>query len=429
MHHFARKDGVLFAEDVPLTAIADAVGTPAYIYSRATFTRHVSIFTDALATAGVPHLVCYAMKANSNQAILTLMAQLGAGADVVSGGELLRALTAGIPADKIVFSGVGKTDQELSDALDAGILCFNAESQSELVALSRIASEKGLTAPVSLRVNPDVEAGTHKKIATGAKETKFGVPASRAREIYADASKMPGLRITGIDMHIGSQITALAPFDAAFAVMGDLLDVLRADGHAIDHVDLGGGLGVPYDPADPHPPRPEDYAALVARHSNRFGCRVLTEPGRMIAANAGILLTRIIHRKEMETKTFLVVDAAMNDLIRPTLYDAHHDIIPIAPPTAPPETVDVVGPVCETGDYIALDRTMPAADRGDLLAIMSAGAYGAVQASTYNTRTLIPEVMVSGDAFAVIRTPMPPEEQIARDRVPGFLKATPPVRA
>ncbi|MEM8665530.1 MAG: diaminopimelate decarboxylase, partial [Pseudomonadota bacterium] len=331
MHHFDMKDGELHAEDVKLSAIAEAVGTPTYVYSAATLSRHVRVFTDALTGAGVPNLVCYAMKANSNQAVLALIGSLGAGADVVSGGELERALAAGIPAERVVFSGVGKTDAELAAALDAGIFCFNAESESELAALSAIAVQKGLRAPVSLRVNPDVESGTHKKIATGAAETKFGIPASRAREIYAQAAAMPGLKVAGIDMHIGSQITALEPFDAAFTVMGNLLDVLRADGHAITHVDLGGGLGVPYEDALADPPHPEDYAALVARHSNRLGCMVIVEPGRAIAANAGVLLTRVIHHKTGEAKTFLVVDAGMNDLIRPTLYDAHHEIRPVQP--------------------------------------------------------------------------------------------------
>ncbi|MEM8665802.1 MAG: diaminopimelate decarboxylase [Pseudomonadota bacterium] len=420
MHHFTDKNGILHAEDVPLTDIAEAVGTPCFVYSAATFKRHVRVFTEALAGAGVPHLVCYAMKANSNQAILSLVSRLGAGMDVVSGGELMRALKAGVPADKIVFSGVGKTDEELAAALDAGIYCFNAESESELHALSAIAAQMGRTAPVSLRVNPDVEARTHAKIATGAKETKFGIPASRAREIYAEAAAMPGLKVSGVDMHIGSQITSLEPFDAAFEVMGDLLDMLRADGHAITHIDLGGGLGVPYEDGRTPPPRPEDYAALVARHSNRFGCKIIVEPGRAIAANAGILLTRVIHRKAGEAKTFIVVDAAMNDLIRPTLYDAHHDIFPVEARSGE-EIVDVVGPVCETGDYLALSRQMARTDRGDLLAVMAAGAYGAVQSGTYNTRTLAPEVLVSGDKFAVVRKPMPPAEQIARDNVPDWI--------
>ncbi|WP_226578518.1 diaminopimelate decarboxylase [Acuticoccus sediminis] len=421
MHHFADRDGTLHAEEVSLTVIAEAVGTPCYVYSSATFTRHYRVFADALAKAGVPTLVCFAMKANSNQAILSLLARLGAGMDVVSGGELQRALAAGVPGERIVFSGVGKTDAEIAAALDARIMCFNAESESELFRLSAIATEKGVTAPVSLRVNPDVDAKTHAKIATGASETKFGIPASRAREIYAEAASLPGIRVCGVDMHIGSQITALEPFDAAFTVLGDLLDTLRSDGHRIEHIDVGGGLGVPYDPAVPDPPLPVDYAALVARHANRFGCRVVLEPGRMIAANAGILLTRVIHTKTGEAKSFVIADAAMNDLIRPTLYDAHHEIVPVAPREGARKVVDVVGPVCETGDYLALGREMPPVERGDLLAIMSAGAYGAVQSSTYNTRTLVPEVLVSGDRYAVVRQPMTPAEQIARDSVPDWI--------
>jgi diaminopimelate decarboxylase len=346
---------------------------------------------------------------------------MGAGMDVVSGGELMRARAAGVSGDRIVFSGVGKTDDEIAAALDAGILCFNAESESELAALSAIASARGVDAPVSLRVNPDVDARTHAKIATGAAETKFGVPASRAREIYAQAAALPGIRVVGVDMHIGSQITSLEPFDNAFAVLADLVDALRGDGHAIEHVDLGGGLGVPYEAALPDPPRPEAYAELVARHANRFGCRIILEPGRMIAANAGILLTRVIHRKAGQAKTFLVVDAGMNDLIRPTLYDAHHEIRPVAPHAGPAGPVDVVGPVCETGDYFAIGRPMPMVERGDLLAVMTAGAYGAVQSGTYNTRTLVPEVLVSGDRFAIVRRAMPPAEQIARESVPEWI--------
>lgn len=421
MHHFHEKDGVLSAEDVPLPEIAATVGTPCFVYSAATLTRHVRVFTEALEGAGVPHLVCYAMKANSNQAVLTLIGKLGAGMDVVSGGELQRALAAGIPADRIVFSGVGKTDAELAAALDAGILCFNAESESELFALSAIAAERGVHAPVSLRVNPDVHSGTHAKIATGNAETKFGIPISRAREIYREAAGLPGLRVTGVDMHIGSQITSLAPFEAAFQVMGNLLDALRADGHQISHVDLGGGLGVPYCEDHDALPQPLDYANLVARYSNRFGCRVLVEPGRAIAANAGILLTRVIHVKDGEAKRFIVTDAGMNDLIRPTLYDAHHDVFPVVRRPGKTHVADIVGPVCETGDYLALGREMPPVERGDLLAVMTAGAYGAVQSSTYNTRTLAAEVLVSGDRFAVVRRPMPPAEQIARDIVPEWV--------
>ena len=421
MHHFSYRDGELCAEDVPLAWIAEAVGTPVYVYAAATLARHYRVFADALASHGVEHLVCYAMKANSNQAVLALLSGLGAGMDVVSGGELARALAAGVPGERIVFSGVGKTDAELKAALDAQIHCFNVESEAELHALSEVAAQCGRTARISLRINPDVDARTHAKIATGAAQTKFGISASRAREAYALAARLPALKVVGLDMHIGSQITALEPYDAAFEVIGDLLDALRTDGHAIEHVDLGGGLGVPYEDARPDPPRPEAYAALVARHSNRFGCKVIVEPGRMIAANAGVLLTKVIYRKEGGAKTFIVVDAAMNDLIRPTLYDAHHEIRPVVQRAGPREVVDVVGPVCETGDYLALARSLPRLERGDLAAILTAGAYGAVQSSTYNTRALVPEVLVSGDRFHLARPPLSAAEQIARESVPEWI--------
>jgi diaminopimelate decarboxylase len=421
VHHFDYRDGVLHAEDVSIPAIADAVGTPFYVYSTATFTRHLTVFTDAM--DGLPTLVCYAMKANSNQAILKTLARLGAGMDVVSEGELRRALAAGVPGDKIVFSGVGKTDAEIAAALAAGILCFNAESQPELLRISAVATEMGRVAPVSLRINPDVDPKTHKKISTGQRETKFGIPYDRARAAFAEAAKLPGLRVVGVDMHIGSQITSLEPFDQAFDVLGSLVDELRADGHTISHVDLGGGLGVPYDGTAQVPPRPEAYAEVIRKHGNRFGCRIILEPGRMIAGNAGILVTQVIFRKRGEHKDFLIVDAAMNDLIRPTLYDAHHDILPVDADVAARRAVrtDVVGPVCETGDYLALDRMLPEADRGDLMAVMTAGAYGAVQAGTYNTRRLVPEVLVNGDAFHVVRPRPTYEELIGLDSLPPWL--------
>ncbi|MGX1098298.1 diaminopimelate decarboxylase [Amorphus sp. MBR-141] len=421
MHHFDYRDGVLHAEDVSIPAIAEAVGTPFYVYSTATFTRHLTVFTEAM--DGLPALVCYAMKANSNQAILTTLARLGAGMDVVSEGELRRALAAGVPGDKIVYSGVGKTDREIAEALAAGILCFNAESQPELARISAVATEMGLVAPVSLRINPDVDPKTHKKISTGQRETKFGIPYDKARAAFADAAQLPGLKVVGIDMHIGSQITALEPFDQAFDVLGTLVDQLRADGHTISHVDLGGGLGVPYDSTLEVPPRPEAYAEVIRKHGNRFGCQIILEPGRMIAGNAGILVTEVIYRKRGEEKDFLIVDAAMNDLIRPTLYDAHHDILPVDETVAARRAVrtDVVGPVCETGDYLALDRMLPEAERGELLAVMTAGAYGAVQAGTYNTRRLVPEVLVNGGAFHVVRPRPTYEELIGLDSLPPWL--------
>jgi diaminopimelate decarboxylase len=421
VHHFARRGGMLHAEDVDLTALAEAVGTPAYVYSTATLERHFRVFAGAF--AAVPALVCYAMKANSNQAVLKTLARLGAGMDVVSGGELARALKAGVPAERITFSGVGKTDHELAAALDAGILCINVESEAELRRLSEIAAERGVRAPVALRVNPDVDAQTHAKIATGKAENKFGIPYGRARGVYEEAARLKSIRVTGVDMHIGSQITALQPFEAAFARLADLVGTLRADGHTIDHVDVGGGLGVPYRDGEDPPPLPPAYAETVLRHFRDLGATIMLEPGRLIAANAGILLTRVILVKEGAAKTFVVVDAGMNDLIRPTLYDAYHEIVPVREPpgNARHITADVVGPVCETGDYLALARPMLRPSPGDLLAIMTAGAYGATQSSTYNTRPLVPEVLVKGADWAIVRPRPSVDELIALDRLPEWL--------
>lgn len=407
--------------------IARAVGTPFYCYSTATLARHFRVFNEAF--ADLPHLVCYAMKANSNQAVLATLARLGAGADVVSEGELRRALAAGIPADRIMFSGVGKTARELSFALEAGIHCFNVESEPELEHLSALAAGKGVIAPVSLRINPDVDARTHEKISTGRKENKFGIPFARAREVYARAAALPGIRITGIDMHIGSQITDLQPFDDAFSLLADLVIALRADGHGIDHVDLGGGLGIPYRDDEAAPPLPSAYADIVRKHMNAIGCTVVFEPGRLIVGNAGILVTEVLYVKEGEGRTFVIVDAAMNDLIRPTLYEAYHRIGPVeeseASETGAVEIVcDVVGPVCETGDYLARARPMKKPAAGDLLAVYSAGAYGAVQAGTYNSRLLVPEVLVNGSDFAVIRPRGTYEDLIGLDRVPDWLTGT-----
>jgi diaminopimelate decarboxylase len=421
MHHFTYRNGVLHAEAVDLTRLAAAVGTPFYCYSTATLERHYRVFAGAF--ADVPSLVCYAMKANSNQAVIKTLARLGAGADVVSGGELKRARGAGIPVDKIMFSGVGKTADELAAAVDEGILCVNVESEPELELLSAVAAAKGRAANVSLRVNPDIDARTHAKIATGKAENKFGIPISRAREAYARAAKLPGLRVTGVDMHIGSQITALQPFDDAFALLSDFVRMLRADGHAIEHVDLGGGLGIPYRDDDEQPPHPDDYAAVVKRATRELGCMLIFEPGRLLVGNAGILVTRVIYVKRGEAKTFVVVDAAMNDLVRPTLYEAHHAIRPVRePPAGAPRLVaDIVGPVCESGDFLALDREIVAPAPGDLLAIMSAGAYSAVQAGTYNTRPLVPEVMVNGDQWALVRPRLDVDALIALDRLPPWL--------
>ncbi|HEY4918636.1 MAG TPA: diaminopimelate decarboxylase [Xanthobacteraceae bacterium] len=422
MHHFDYRDGVLHAEGVDLVALADAVGTPFYCYSTATITRHYKVFAGAF--ADVRALVCYAMKANSNQAVVATLARLGAGADVVSLGELMRARAAGIPPDKIMFSGVGKTVHELAAAVDAGILCVNVESEPELDLLAGIAAAKGRTACVSLRVNPDVDARTHAKIATGKSENKFGIPISRARSVYAHAAKLEGVRVTGVDMHIGSQITELAPFGDAFALLSDFVRTLRADGHHIEHVDLGGGLGIPYRDDNEPPPDPDAYAAVVKRATRDLDCTLIFEPGRLIVGNAGILVTRVIYLKRGDAKTFVIVDAAMNDLMRPTLYEAHHEIWPVRRPAAgaPRIRADVVGPVCESGDYLALDRDLVEPAPGDLVAVMSAGAYGAVQAGTYNTRALVPEVLVDGTEWAIVRPRVEIEELIALDRLPAWLR-------
>jgi diaminopimelate decarboxylase len=419
MHHFAYRDGVLYAEGVNLIELAAAVGTPFYCYSTATLERHYGVFADAF--ADVPALVCYAMKANSNQAVMATLARLGAGADVVSGGELKRALAAGVPPDRIMFSGVGKSAPELAAAVDAGILCVNVESEPELELLSAIASGKGRAVNVSVRVNPDVDPKTHAKIATGKAENKFGVPISRAREVYALAAKMPGLRVSGVDMHIGSQITELAPFEDAFALLSEFVRGLRADGHHIEHIDLGGGLGIPYREDNDPPPLPDEYAALVKRATRNLDCTLIFEPGRLIVGNAGILVMRVLYMKRGEEKSFVIVDAAMNDLIRPTLYDAHHEIRPVIERPGPRITADVAGPVCESGDFFALDREMEQPQPGDLLAIMTAGAYGAVQAGTYNTRALVPEVLVKGDQWSLVRPRVEVDQLIALDRLPAWL--------
>jgi diaminopimelate decarboxylase len=421
MHHFAYRAGVMHAEAVDLTSIATSVGTPFYCYSTATLTRHYRVFAQAF--ADVPSLVCYAMKANSNQAVIATLARLGAGADVVSGGELKRALAAGVPPEKIMFSGVGKTAAELAAAVDAGILCINVESEPELDALAAISAAKGRTTCVSIRVNPDVDAKTHAKIATGKSENKFGIPISRARDVYAHAGKLKGVRVAGVDMHIGSQITDLQPFDDAFALLSGFVQTLRGDGHHIEHVDLGGGLGIPYREDNEPPPDPSAYATIVKRATRGLNCKLIFEPGRMIVGNAGILVTRVIYVKEGEAKRFVIVDAAMNDLVRPTLYEAYHEIHTVKEPAldAPRIRADVVGPVCETGDYLALDRDMPEVAPGDLIAIMTAGAYGAVQAGTYNTRALVPEVLVNGDQWALVRPRLEADALIAMDRMPNWL--------
>jgi diaminopimelate decarboxylase len=421
MHHFAYRNGAMCAEDVDLGALARAIGTPFYCYSSATIERHYRVFRDAF--ADVPALVCYAMKANSNQAVLATLARLGAGMDVVSGGELRRARAAGVSPDKIIFSGVGKTQAEMALGLDEDIFCFNVESEPELEALSQVAAARGRQARIAVRVNPDVDAGGHAKISTGRAQDKFGVPLARAREIYNRAKGLPGLLVTGVDMHIGSQIADLAPLETAFSLLADFVRVLRADGHAIAHVDLGGGLGIPYRLDRPPPPDPASYAALVKRKTSALGCTLIFEPGRLIVGNAGVLLTTVLYIKQESGKTFVIVDAAMNDLVRPTLYEAHHEILPVVEPapTAPRRRADVVGPVCESGDYLAKGRELPEVAAGDLLAIMSAGAYGAVQAGTYNSRLLAPEVLVRGADYAIVRPRPTYEEMIGLDKIPPWL--------
>ncbi|PJE32347.1 Diaminopimelate decarboxylase [Pseudooceanicola marinus] len=421
MDHFLYRDGALYAEDVPVAEIAAQVGTPCYIYSTATLERHFRLFDEAL--AGMDHLVCYAMKAASNQAILKVMADLGAGMDVVSGGEYARAKAAGVPGDKIVFSGVGKTREEMRAALEGGVRQFNLESEPEMEVLNEVALSLGVVAPVTVRVNPDVDAKTHAKIATGKSENKFGIPITRAPEVYARIAELPGLRAVGIDVHIGSQLTDLEPYRAAFTKVKELTETLRAAGHDIIRLDLGGGLGIPYERGNSAPPLPVEYGALVQEVLGDTGCEIEIEPGRLIAGNAGIMLSEVIYVKHGEGRDFLIIDGAMNDLIRPAMYDAHHDIVPVVEPEAGGEQTpyDIVGPVCESGDTFAKGRNMPKLAAGDLVAFRSAGAYGAVMSSEYNTRPLIPEVLVKGDQFAVIRKRPSFEEIINRDTLPEWM--------
>jgi diaminopimelate decarboxylase len=422
MHHFTYKNGSLHAEDVSIAAIAEAVGTPFYCYATATLERHYQVLSNAFHDQDA--LICYAVKANSNQAVLTTMARMGAGMDVVSQGELRRARKAGVPAGKIIFAGVGKTRDEMAYALHQGILGFNVESEPELRALSSVAGEMGKTARVALRVNPDVDAKTHAKISTGKSENKFGIPYNEAAELYAEARTLPGIAATGIHMHIGSQITDLQPFRDAFRLMRDLALGLRAAGHELEHLDLGGGLGVPYRHQAEAPPHPDLYAAIVRETLGDLGLKIVLEPGRMIVGNAGVLVTRVVFVKEGRDRTFTIVDGAMNDLIRPTLYEAHHDILPVNEQllSTPPVQQDIVGPVCETGDYLALDRNLPPFQSGDLMAVMTAGAYGAVMASTYNTRPLVPEVLVRAEEFAEVRPRLGYEDLIGLDRLPPWLQ-------
>jgi diaminopimelate decarboxylase len=422
MDHFLYRNGILHAEDVAIPDIAAQVGTPFYVYSTATLTRHFRLFTEALSP--LPHLVCFAIKSLSNVAVLKTLGDLGAGMDVVSLGEYLRAKAAGVPGSRIVFSGVGKTRAEIRAALDGGIRQFNVESEPELRAISEIAASLGVTAPIALRVNPDVDAKTHAKIATGKSENKFGIPIAKARAVYAEAARLPGLRVVGVDVHIGSQLTELAPFEAAFQKVRELTLALRADGHGIERLDLGGGLGIPYIRSNEAPPLPLEYGAMIKRTLGDLGCEIEIEPGRLISGNSGLMVASVIWLKEGEGRDFLILDAAMNDLVRPSMYDAHHDILPVIEdaPGAPTRPFDVVGPVCETGDTFARGREMPAAlAEGDLVAFRSAGAYGAVMASEYNSRPLIPEVLVHGDHYAVIRERPTFDEILSRDRLPPWL--------
>jgi diaminopimelate decarboxylase len=421
MDHFLYRNGQLHAEDVALAEIAASVGTPFYCYSTATLTRHYHLFTEALSP--LPHLVCFAIKSLSNIAVLKTLGDLGAGMDVVSGGEYLRAKAAGVPGDRIVFSGVGKTQAEMRMALEGGIRQFNVEGEPELRALSEVASSLGLTAPITIRVNPDVDARTHEKIATGKKDNKFGIPIGRASEVYAEAARLPGIKVVGIDVHIGSQLTDLEPFEQAYLKVAELTLRLRAEGHEISRLDLGGGLGIPYERSNEAPPLPLDYGALIKRTVGHLGCEIEIEPGRLISGNAGVLVSRVIYVKQGEGRDFLILDAAMNDLIRPSMYGAHHDIVPLVEAAAGTESqpYDVVGPVCETGDTFAKARKMAPLQAGDLVAFRSAGAYGAVMASEYNSRPLVPEVLVKEDQFAVIRARPSFDEMLNRDSIPAWL--------
>jgi len=420
MNHFHYKDGILCAEEVRLDLLAEAVGTPFYCYSTATLERHYKVFSEALPKGS---LVAYAAKANDNLAVLRTLGRLGAGCDVVSGGELAKALAAEIPAGRIVFSGVGKTTAEMRSALDAGIYQFNVESEPELAALSDVALAMGKRAQVALRINPDVDAKTHAKINTGTAETKFGIPFTRAREAYAHAAKLKGIEAVGIDVHIGSQITDLEPFEAAFRLIAELVGTLRADGHNITRLDLGGGLGVPYENSNMPPPDPEAYGKMVARVTKGLGCTLSFEPGRLIAANAGVLVSRVIYVKHGEAKHFLIIDAGMNDLIRPAMYEAHHEIAAVAEPAvgSPRPRYDVVGPVCETSDLFAAGRPLPELKSGDLVAILSAGAYGAVMASDYNARPRLAEVLVHGEQWGIVRPRETYADLIAKDHIPDWL--------
>ena len=421
MRHFNHQNGQMMAEDIPLQTIADTVGTPVYVYSAATLKRHYHVFDRAI--SGMDNLIAYSVKANSNLAVLALLAKLGAGADVVSGGELARALAAGIPANKIVFSGVGKTQDELRAALSAGILQFNVESLPELHALNAVATEMGKIANIAFRINPDVSAGGHEKISTGNAENKFGINIDQAPAAYVKAAKLQAIKIVGIDMHIGSQIDTLAPFEQALTKGIELIKTLRANGHSINTYDFGGGLGIPYSHDENTPPLPELYGKMIEQATKGLGLKMIFEPGRMIAGNAGVLLAKTIYVKQGSVRNFVILDAAMNDLIRPALYASHHGIEPVSLSEngAPKQCYDIVGPVCETGDTFAVQRDLPEINAGDLMVIHSAGAYGAVQSGQYNTRPLVPEVLVSGDKFEIIRDRPTIEDILKTESIPDWV--------
>lgn len=421
MDYFDVREGKMFAEDVALDDIANAVGTPVYVYSQATIERHARVFSEAVAGAGVGDpLVAFAVKANPNGAVLNVLAKAGLGADVVSGGEMVRALRAGIPPEKIIFSGVGKSEAEMALALELGIGQINIESEPEAISLSQIAQNKGQIARVAFRINPDVDAGTHAKISTGKSENKFGIAYDKAQAAYALARELPGLAAQGVAVHIGSQLTDLAPLDAAFGKIGDLIAALRRDGHVIDSADLGGGLGVPYDPALPDPPSPTAYGTMVRRATVDWQTRLVFEPGRLIVANAGVLLSRVVRVKQGTARPFVIVDAAMNDLIRPSMYDAYHDIRAVNP-SGKRMVANIVGPVCESGDTFAMARDIDTVAAGDLVVFATAGAYAATMASTYNSRPLTAEVIVSHDRYAVVRPRLDVEALIASEKVPEWL--------
>ena len=421
MDHFLYRSGILHAEDASIKEIAKKVGTPFYVYSTATLRRHFDLFESAL--SGIDHLICFAVKAASNQAILRTLANFGAGMDVVSGGEYKRAREAGVEGSQIVFSGVGKTGAEMKLALTEGVRQFNVESEEELQVLSAIAHNMDKVAPITIRVNPDVDAKTHEKIATGKAENKFGIPISRAREVYAKAASLPGIKVVGIDVHIGSQLTQLLPFEEAYKKLADLTEMLRSDGHEIKRLDLGGGLGIPYGSKDGSPPTPKEYGQMIKRVLGHLNCEIEIEPGRLLVGNAGLLVSEVIYVKKGHDREFLILDAAMNDLLRPALYEAYHDIVPVMQPSVNQKNTvyDVVGPVCETGDTFAKSRTMHICKPGELVAFRSAGAYGAAMASEYNTRPLVPEVLVNNSDYSEIRERPTLDEIIGRDKIPNWL--------